>query len=99
MPARFKPKPLEVDPLDFLTSPCCASLTRRPIRSVAKCCGCWPCCSAALLGLLGQLDIVAVAEGKLIPQSYLKIVQPAEAGIVKEILVREGETVSVPGRC
>ena len=32
---------------------------------------------AALLvwALVGQLDIVAVAEGKLIPQSYLKIVQ------------------------
>lgn len=43
--------------------------------------------------LLGRLDIVAVAEGKLIPASYLKIVQPSEAGIVKEILVREGEHV------
>lgn len=50
---------------------------------------------AALIvwALIGRLDIVAVAEGKLIPQSYLKIVQPADAGIVKEILVREGETV------
>ncbi len=50
---------------------------------------------AALLvwAVVGQLDIVAVAEGKLIPQSYLKIVQPAEQGIVKEILVREGDTV------
>ena len=46
-----------------------------------------------LWALIGKLDIVAVAEGKLVPQSYLKIVQPAEAGIVKEILVREGETV------
>ena len=46
-----------------------------------------------LWALIGRLDIVAVAEGKLIPQSYLKIVQPAEAGIVKQILVREGETV------
>lgn len=43
--------------------------------------------------LIGRLDIVAVAEGKLIPQSYLKIVQPADAGIVKDILVHEGETV------
>ena len=42
---------------------------------------------------LGELDIVAVAEGKLVPSSYLKIVQPAEQGIVKEILVREGEVV------
>jgi hemolysin D len=50
---------------------------------------------AALLlwALLGKLDIVAVAEGKLIPHSYLKIVQPAESGIVKEILVREGDEV------
>lgn len=43
--------------------------------------------------LVGRLDIVAVAEGKLVPASYLKIVQPSEAGIVKEILVREGEPV------
>jgi len=42
---------------------------------------------------VGQLDVVAVAEGKLVPQSYVKIVQPAESGIVKEILIREGETV------
>lgn len=44
--------------------------------------------------LLGRLDIVAVAEGKLVPQSYVKIVQPPEAGIVQEILVREGERVA-----
>lgn len=43
--------------------------------------------------LLGRLDIVAVAEGKLVPASFLKIVQPSEAGIVKEILVREGDEV------
>ncbi|OAI52203.1 secretion protein HylD [Betaproteobacteria bacterium SCGC AG-212-J23] len=46
-----------------------------------------------LWAALGELDIVAVAEGKLVPSSYLKIVQPAEQGIVKEILVREGESV------
>jgi len=50
---------------------------------------------AALLlwALIGRLDIVAVAEGKLIPESYVKIVQPSEAGIVKDILVREGQSV------
>ncbi|KAB2927645.1 MAG: HlyD family type I secretion periplasmic adaptor subunit [Dechloromonas sp.] len=56
----------------------------------------------ALLGLLGallvwaligRLDIVAVAEGKLVPESYVKIVQPADSGIVKEILVKEGQSV------
>jgi HlyD family secretion protein len=49
--------------------------------------------SLILWAVLGRLDIVAVAEGRLVPQSYVKIVQPPEAGIVKEILVREGETV------
>jgi HlyD family secretion protein len=43
--------------------------------------------------VLGRLDVVAVAEGRLVPHSYLKIVQPADAGVVKEILVREGESV------
>lgn len=42
----------------------------------------------------GTLDIVASAEGKLVPSTYLKIVQPAEAGIVKDILAKEGETVA-----
>jgi HlyD family secretion protein len=41
----------------------------------------------------GTLDIVAVSHGKLVPQGFLKILQPAEAGIVREILVREGELV------
>jgi membrane fusion protein, hemolysin D len=47
-----------------------------------------------LWAALAQLDIVAVAEGKLVPSGYLKIVQPAEQGVVKEVLVREGESVS-----
>lgn len=46
-----------------------------------------------LWACVGRLDIVAVATGKLVPQSYLRIVQPLEHGIVKEILVREGERV------
>ncbi|MCB5184519.1 HlyD family type I secretion periplasmic adaptor subunit [Methylobacillus gramineus] len=43
--------------------------------------------------MFGRLDVVAVAEGKLIPSTYLKIVQPAEAGIVREISVRDGQHV------
>jgi len=46
-----------------------------------------------LWATFGQLDIVAVADGKLVPSTYLKIVQPAEQGIVREILVKEGEAV------
>ncbi|MBA4742712.1 MAG: HlyD family type I secretion periplasmic adaptor subunit [Azoarcus sp.] len=46
-----------------------------------------------LWALLGRLDIVAVAQGRLVPESYLKIMQPSEAGIVRDLLVREGDEV------
>ena len=55
---------------------------------------------AGLIGLLllwsavGRLDIIATAEGRLVPQTYVKIVQPAEAGVIEEILVGEGQRVS-----
>jgi hemolysin D len=42
---------------------------------------------------LAKLDIVATAEGKLVPAGYLKIVQPSEQGVIKEIFIREGELV------
>jgi len=46
-----------------------------------------------LWAIFGRLDIVSVAEGKLVPVSYLKIVQPSEAGIVREIAINEGQHV------
>jgi HlyD family secretion protein len=42
---------------------------------------------------LGKLDVVAVAEGRLVPRSQLRIVQPAEGGVMRELLVNEGERV------
>ncbi|MGE0113806.1 MAG: HlyD family type I secretion periplasmic adaptor subunit [Steroidobacteraceae bacterium] len=44
--------------------------------------------------IFAKLDIVAVAEGRLVPQTYVKIVQPSTAGIVREILVKEGDEVT-----
>ena len=46
-----------------------------------------------LWATFGKLDIIASAEGRLLPQTYVKIVQPADAGIIQEILVKEGESV------
>jgi hemolysin D len=43
--------------------------------------------------LFAHLDIVASADGKLVPQSFLKIVQPADSGVVEEIMVKEGQEV------
>lgn len=43
--------------------------------------------------VFGKLDIVAVTHGKLVPQSFVKIVQPVEGGVVREILVKDGDAV------
>lgn len=42
---------------------------------------------------VGRIDIIAVAPGKLVPLTYLKVVQPPESGIVSELLVSEGDKV------
>lgn len=44
--------------------------------------------------LVGRLDMIAVAHGRLVPQNFLKIVQPAESGVVRELLVQEGDAVA-----
>jgi hemolysin D len=41
----------------------------------------------------GRIDVVASAQGRLIPADNVKLVQPAEAGIVRAILVRDGQRV------
>jgi HlyD family secretion protein len=43
---------------------------------------------------VGKLDIVASAQGRLVPQTLLKIVQPAEPGVVRDLLVDEGDQVA-----
>src|SRR6185436_4691981 len=41
----------------------------------------------------GKLDVVVVADGRLAPRTQLKLVQPVEAGVVREVLVAEGASV------
>lgn len=50
-------------------------------------------CVAVLWATLGELDIVAVAPGRTVVDSRTKIVQPADAGVVRRILVRDGQQV------
>jgi HlyD family secretion protein len=86
---------MQVEPADF--SPPLLRIQERPPAPLAG----WMLrtlvalvAGVLLWAALGPLDIVAVADGKLVPSGYLKIVQPAEQGIVREILVQEGEQVS-----
>lgn len=49
---------------------------------------------AILWACFGQVNIVASAEGKIIPSSRVKQIQPLEKGVVKAILVNEGDYVT-----
>jgi hemolysin D len=55
---------------------------------------------AVLIALLivwatfAKLDIIASADGRLVPMTFTKIVQPADAGVVTEILVKDGDLVA-----
>lgn len=48
---------------------------------------------ALIWASLGHIDIVAVAQGKIIPSDYSKVIQPLESGVIKRIRVRDGQFV------
>src|SRR6185436_15757624 len=41
----------------------------------------------------GHIDIVAVAQGKIIPSGSSKLIQPLESGVIAAIHVRDGQVV------
>lgn len=47
-----------------------------------------------LWAFLAEIDIVASAQGKLAPISFVRVSQPAEGGVIRSIRVRDGETVA-----
>jgi hemolysin D len=49
---------------------------------------------AIVWACFGQIDIVAVAKGKIIPTGYTKIIQPFETGVVRAIHVNDGDKVT-----
>ncbi|MBF0310356.1 MAG: HlyD family type I secretion periplasmic adaptor subunit [Magnetococcales bacterium] len=48
---------------------------------------------ALIWSCVGEVDMVAVAQGRIIPSGRVKKVQPLDPGIVREILVQEGSFV------
>lgn len=48
---------------------------------------------ALLRSVIGHVDMVAVAPGKIIAADKAKVIQPAETAVVKRILVRDGQEV------
>ena len=51
--------------------------------------------AALLWSYFGQVDVVAVAPGRIMVSERTKVIQPLEASVVKAVLVRDGERVQV----
>lgn len=47
---------------------------------------CWAFCA--------ELDIVVTAHGKLVPVNIVQVTQPAESGLIRRVLVKDGENVA-----
>lgn len=58
----------------------------------------WACVAVVVLfvgwAAIGRIDEVARGEGKVVPNSRLQVIQSLEGGILRELLVREGDIVS-----
>jgi len=57
----------------------------------------WGLCLLIIITLVSlyvfQVDVVVSAKGKIIPDGDVKVLQPLETGVVKRILVKEGDFV------
>ncbi|HJU05449.1 MAG TPA: HlyD family type I secretion periplasmic adaptor subunit [Nitrospiraceae bacterium] len=49
--------------------------------------------TGVLWAVFSRIDVVAVAQGKIIPSVYTKVIQPLESGVVRGIYVRDGQYV------
>lgn len=49
---------------------------------------------ALLWSYFGRVDVVASAQGKIIPKGYIKVIQPVEIGVVRAIHVENGQAVA-----
>ena len=58
----------------------------------------WVLCTffaaAVAWSAVGRVDIVAVTQGKVVPQGRTKVVQPLEIGVVRAIHVKDGDHVT-----
>lgn len=57
----------------------------------------WAVCALFALALawsfIGQIDIVAVAPGRIVVSDNTKAIQPLEAAVIRRLLVKDGDTV------
>ncbi len=51
--------------------------------------------SFILWSIFGHIDIIAVAQGKIVPNDRSKVIQPLETGVIKAIYVHDGQHVKL----
>lgn len=86
--------PFRTDETDFL--PAALEVIEKPVSPTGRVTA-WLLLALLAVALLwltfGRVDIVASAPGRLEPAEAVKLIQPAEAGIVRAIRVRNGQRV------
>lgn len=89
--AKLSPHP----ELDDFASAAGGVRSRRPTRtaSMITLAICGMAAIALIYASLAKMDVVVSAQGKIIPTGKSKVVQPLEAGIVRQIYVRDGQKV------
>ena len=54
---------------------------------------CFFFCIAVVWSAIGKVDIIATASGKVVPAGRSKVIQPVATGVVRDILVDDGQKV------
>ena len=95
MSAKAAEKSAAGEELDFL--PAALEIQQRPPSPLGRAIG-WTLMLLFLLTIawatLGSADIVAVAQGRIIPNGHNKVIQPLEMSMIKTIHVHEGAQVA-----
>ena len=95
MSAKVAERPAAGEELDFL--PAALEIQRRPPSPLGRAIG-WTLMllfvATIAWATLGSADIVAVAQGRIIPNGHNKVIQPLEMGMIKTIHVHEGAQVA-----
>ncbi|MDR3469085.1 MAG: HlyD family type I secretion periplasmic adaptor subunit [Xanthobacteraceae bacterium] len=94
IPLPWRGNALRRDERDFL--PAALEIVETPASPVGR------AIALAIIGFLvvaiawaslGHIDIIATAQGKVVPDGRVKVIQPLEAGIVTAIKVKDGDKV------
>lgn len=76
--------------------PAALSLQEQPVHPLARYIK-WSIIAFSALALLwaclGEIDVVATAQGKIVPSGKTKVIQPSEVAVVKDIHVYDGQQV------